>query len=264
MVEKEIIMNRKLPLISCICVTRNKPAMLKRAVECFLTQSYPEKELVIVYENDDIETLSLLDAGEIVAGADIQLIGVKAVPKAPLGELRNIGIRAASGAFICQWDDDDWYHMNRLTEQYQELSRHNRHGSIMTQWLVFNALNNRAYISNVRPWEGSILCRKELLLRQPYEQKHIGEDTPTVDYLLSQNNLHLINDMPGLYIYVYHGGNTWHHDHWSYIFRCSKGLPRKDSLEIADILSEKYSVYTASLLLDEILESKYAGRRALI
>lgn len=49
------------PLVSCLCVTRHKPQKLRRAVACFIAQSYPNKELVIVYETDDRATMTLLE-----------------------------------------------------------------------------------------------------------------------------------------------------------------------------------------------------------
>jgi hypothetical protein len=36
------------PLVSCICITHHACEHLKRAVESFFNQDYPEKELVIV------------------------------------------------------------------------------------------------------------------------------------------------------------------------------------------------------------------------
>lgn len=256
--KNKCIMNNQFPVISCICVTRGKSAMLKRAIECFTAQSYQQKELVIVYEDDDTKVIELVETIEVKSDSDICLVCIKAVPKTVLGELRNIGVRAARGEFICQWDDDDWYHMNRLMEQYVELTKYGREGAVMTQWLVFDSVNRRAYISNARTWEGSILCRKPLLENKSYEQKGIGEDTATIDYLVSIDCLHFMHNVPGLYIYVYHGSNTWNQDHWNYIFKCSTPLSYKDSTNISDILNGKYTVCMASLLLDEILERQYS------
>jgi glycosyltransferase involved in cell wall biosynthesis len=256
-------MSIKLPVITCVCVTRNKPLMLKRAIACFTAQSYPAKELVIVYEDDDSSTEKLVNEAEIISRDDIQLVRIKSVPKTTLGELRNIGINAARGGFICQWDDDDWCHKNRLTEQYNVIMKHDREGAVMTQWLVFDAIDKVAYISNKRVWEGSVLCKKTALQLMPYENKSIGEDSATIDYLVSQNCLHLMNDVPGLYIYVYHGSNTWNFEHWNYIFECSTALSYDHSLCIADILNGKYSVYAGSLLLDKMLQNEYVDKKML-
>lgn len=256
-------MSIKIPVISCVCVTRNKPQMLKKVIACFTAQSYPEKELVIVYEDDDVATDELVNEAAIISRDDIQLVRIKSFPKTTLGELRNIGIQTAKGEFICQWDDDDWYHKDRLAEQYNAAVNHDREGAVMTRWLVFDAIDKQAYISNKRMWEGSVLCRKSVLQLMPYEDKTIGEDSATIDYLVSQKCLHPMNGVPGLYIYIYHGGNTWNFDHWSYIFECSTALSYDHSQCIADILDGNYTVYAGSLLLDKILQSEYIDKRIL-
>lgn len=46
----------KQPLISCLCVTHLKPRMLQRVIECFINQTYENKQLVIVYEEEDQAT----------------------------------------------------------------------------------------------------------------------------------------------------------------------------------------------------------------
>ena len=44
------------PLISCLCVTRARVALLGRAVRCFLEQTHPNRELLILYDSDDAAT----------------------------------------------------------------------------------------------------------------------------------------------------------------------------------------------------------------
>jgi len=246
-------MNSLSSLISCVCVTRKKPELLQRSIDCFLAQTYPNKELIILYEDDDVATERFIGKG-FPTESGIRLFRVSAYPKMALGELRNVAIQAAMGELICQWDDDDWYHRCRLEEQYNMLFQEGRHGSILTQWLVYDGLTETSYISNVRPWEGSILCRKSVLQQKAYEDKPLGEDTATIEYLVSMDSLHLIDGMPGLYIYVYHGNNSWDYEHWKEIFQCSTALSAADSLIVSDILNGKYPIGEASLLVDLIIE----------
>jgi glycosyltransferase involved in cell wall biosynthesis len=248
----------EMSLISCICVTRKKSGFLKRAIECFLAQTYPNKELIILYEDDDVDTEEFLAQGFPVESS-IRLFKAAAYPKMTLGELRNVAIKVARGEFICQWDDDDWYHICRLERQYSKLFSEGRHGSILTQWLVFDHTTAMAYISNVRLWEGSILCRKSVLEEKAYEDKPLGEDTATIEYLASRDSLYFLHEVPGLYIYVYHGGNSWNYEHWSRIFRSSTVLPPEDSRIVADILDGEYPIGEGSLLLDVIVERAYAA-----
>lgn len=254
-------MNNSQPaLISCICVTRRKPTLLKRAIECYLAQTYPEKELVILYEDDDEATNEFLGQG-FPPESGIRLFRVPSYPKIALGQLRNLAIGIARGEFVCQWDDDDWYHARRLEEQYGQLFDEGCHGSILTQWLVFDSITGKAYVSHMRLWEGSILCKASVLQLKAYEDKPQGEDTATIEYLARLNCLHLMKRYPGLYIYVYHGYNTWSYDHWTAIFKCSTELPADDSKVVANILEGKYTVVEGSLLLDGILRGFYSVDR---
>jgi glycosyltransferase involved in cell wall biosynthesis len=184
---------------------------------------------------------------------------VPAYPKTALGELRNLAVRSAGGEFICQWDDDDWYHSRRLEQQYEGLFSDGRHGSVIVQWIVFDAITSTAYLSHVRLWEGSILCRKNILQLKAYADKTVGEDTKTIEYLAQMDHLHFLTGLPGLYIYVYHGSNTWNYDHWSAIFRFSTELSKEESSVVEDILNGKYSVHEGSLLLDGILEQSFSA-----
>lgn len=247
-------MNNKSSLVSCVCVTRNKPALLKRAIDCFLAQTYGNKELIVLYEDDDVATEEFLGKG-YPRESGVRLFRVPAYPKMTLGELRNAAIKIARGEFVCQWDDDDWYHMNRIELQYRSLFNEGRHGSILTQWLVYDTLTATAYLSNNRLWEGSILCRNSVLQEKAYEDKPLGEDTATIEYLASRNSLCFLNEMANLYIYVYHGKNSWNRGHWSAIFTASVALSAEDSGIIADILEGRYSVSEGSMLLDGILVS---------
>lgn len=229
--------------------------MLSRVIECFWAQTYQNKEMIIIYEEDDISTAQFVENPNNLSD-NIRIFKMPATQRMSLGALRNEGISLANGEFVCQWDDDDWYHMNRLTCQYYALSQEDCDGCIMTRWLVFDAINKRAYVSNRRQWEGSIMCRKDLMQQKAYENISIGEDTAVIDYLVAAECLHLIEDAPGLYIYIYHGGNTWDQAHWAYIFECSTALREKTSDSICDILNGEYTVETASLMVNELLEKE--------
>lgn len=93
---------RDLPLVSCICATYNRAPshlyLLEEAIESFLRQTYPNKELVVI--ND-------CPAQELVCDAP----GVRVVnaPErfASLGEKHNAAIRLSHGELIAPWDDDD-------------------------------------------------------------------------------------------------------------------------------------------------------------
>jgi glycosyltransferase involved in cell wall biosynthesis len=226
--------------------------MLKRAIACFEAQTYSNKELVVLYEEDDLLTKKFL-GGNNFSDA-VKILEVKIYPKNKLGSLRNIAIGHSKGMFVCQWDDDDWCHAGRLEYQYTALLNTTFEASVLTQWLVFDSTRGNAYVSNRRLWEGSVLCRKEIIQRKRYEHLEKGEDTPVVDYLKANNYICEIGNKPGAYIYIYHGNNTWHSAHWDNIFRCSLQLTAADSGRIKAVLDGEVSNIEGSLLIDRILD----------
>jgi glycosyltransferase involved in cell wall biosynthesis len=244
--------NADCPLISCICVTRGKPRLLRRAIRCFETQTYPNRELIILYEDDDLPTAAFLR--DTSFGRQVRIIAIGATPKHSLGSLRNIAIAGATGNYICQWDDDDWYHIRRLELQFGTLAGSGRKATLLTRWLVFDDLGGNAYISNKRLWEGSILCDRALIRQRKYVPVGRGEDTPVIDYLKDNHCLHEVENSIGIYIYVCHGSNTWHRAHWEHIFNCSEKLPGASSEMIRDVLKGRYGNAEASGHIDRLLK----------
>lgn len=223
--------------------------MLKRAIRSFKDQTYPNRELVIVYESDDGET------GEFLEGVTDHNIVVVEAPSSPalsLGELRNLSVSECGGEYFCQWDDDDFYHNDRLSFQMDVICQSKMPACVMMHWLMFDAGSRQAYVSVMRPWEGSLLSKKSLIgdeLR--YEEKSRGEDTPFVNGLFSRSLVFPVI-MPKLYIYVYHGSNVWEKEHWERIFAASRKLSGDSSIIIGDILDGRYTGEEASRLLDSL------------
>lgn len=225
--------------------------MLKRAVRSFRDQVYVNKELVIVYESDDRETGQFLEA---VTDGNILKVEVPASPRLKLGALRNLAVEKSRGDYFCQWDDDDFYHNERLSFQMQVIQETGMPACVMVHWFVFDEARGQAYVSNMRPWEGSLLCRKTPIGGEvQYENESRGEDTPLISKLFAEDLVFPVV-MPKLYIYVYHGGNVWSEGHWQGIFRASTKLSAESSRVIGEILGGKYTGEEASLILDDISE----------
>lgn len=236
------------PLVSCLCVTHQKPWLLARAVTCFLHQSYPSKQLVIVYENIDLLTEEYVK--ELCLITNIKLIRVDSMNvKKTLGELRNISVEEADGEYICQWDDDDWYHSDRIFYQMQSLLKSDKPASILDRWLIYNAVDNKIYYSHKRLWEGSIMCRKDIFQLRRYSAVPKGEDTAIIDFL-SENDYLIHLDAPYLYIYIYHSGNTWALDHFEEIFDSSNEMPKSFSRIVQHVLESNISPVRRSRYLE--------------
>ena len=223
------------PLISCLCVTRGRAPLLSRAIKCFQSQSYEFKELIVICETDDMDTLDYL---ETVDAADIRYYAVPDKPKLSLGELRNLSIQRANGQFICQWDDDDWYHPDRLARQLEFALGQNKAASVLPRWLIHQHKSDKVFCSNIRLWEGSLLCRKSVLPASgAYDKKAQGEDSKLIETLFIEDQI-AIEDSPDLYVYCINNHNTWNEAHFERILGASIELDPFD----ADTIKQRIAI----------------------
>lgn len=218
-------------LVSCVCVTRNRVEMLRRAVSCFLNQTYPTRELVVVHEADDAATREYL-AGLRHPAVRPQEVGTS--PKCSLGALRNLSIEASRGHYVAQWDDDDWYGPTRLTEQIGAIRQSGGIGCVLSRWLMYDVLTGLAYLSASRAWEGSIVAERSAMPRYPDLPK--GEDTIAIGQMIAENKVVAL-DRPQIYVYTVHGKNTWERSHWeNNLLPYSQPLAKEDQDRVRRVL----------------------------
>lgn len=207
------------PLISCLMITRGRSSLLKFAIEGFARQTYPNRELVVVCDSpalpqDDPLERAIRDAG----CPNIRLIRVRTASQSgaqpgslTLGELRNIAVDQAAGRYVCQWDDDDLYDPCRLEMQQRVLAAAGAQACLLGRWMIWWPAEDRLAVSCERDWEGSLLCEKAAMPRYP--ALRCGEDTPVVEQLRRSARV-VRMDLPRLYTYVVHGGNTFTAPHF--------------------------------------------------
>ena len=105
------------PLVSCVCPTGNRPHLITMAIDCFLAQTYPNKELIVL---DDGATPTSVPCHPSIKY--VRHVG----PKLTTGRKRNRCNELASGSVICNWDDDDWSHPTRISVQVNRLQASGR------------------------------------------------------------------------------------------------------------------------------------------
>ncbi|MES2529847.1 MAG: glycosyltransferase family A protein [Pseudomonadota bacterium] len=217
--------------VSCLCVTRHRVPLLRRAVDCFLAQTHAARELLIVCESDDEATR---DFAVALDHPLIRVIVVPAEPKRSLGALRNLAIAAAPGPLVAQWDDDDWHSPARLEAQIAAMHEHGRPACVLYRWTLYDAVARRSYVSHERPWEGSLVARREAVPAYPEWVR--GEDVPVIQAMLDAQQLVCL-DAPELYVYIHHGANTWDSTHFTDgVFPASQPLPDAATRHIEEVL----------------------------
>lgn len=96
-------------LASCIMPTRGRQALALKAVQCFKTQTYENRELIVL---DDV------DARSFPKGLRGHNIIYDCLPfRLSIAEKRNRCCQLARGEVICHWDSDDWSAPRRIEDQ---------------------------------------------------------------------------------------------------------------------------------------------------
>jgi len=230
--------------------------MLSRAIACFESQSYRDKELVIVSDGLGYSM------GGIIKRFDSR-VRIIAVPNDgnSLGQLRNFAIQQAEGTYVMQWDDDDWYHPDRIKIQVEALEAIRADICCLERWTMAWPARNRYVISKRREWQGSMLAVKERL--PSYANLRRGEYTVLMDTCRRAGlKIHLL-DRPDLYVYVVHGQNTYPEEHFEkHIFNEISGV--LSASEAAE-LDKRLAI--PMVLEQPVLAGRvrpYLGRRASI
>lgn len=199
------------PKVSCLTVTADRKNLMKRAVHCFQNQTYENKELVIIDdgEQDLDDILSDLPAEQI------KYVKLEKKPENTLGKLRNRSLNEANGDFLVQWDDDDWYHPERVAIQAQTLQ--DGYDACCLSGALMH-LDEEPYMHH--PYvgylpdgiPGSIMHRADADIRYPHTRR--AEDTVYLNEWMEKRYLQLPDDYSHLFIRCYHGNNTWEKDHF--------------------------------------------------
>lgn len=99
----------------------NRTYKFKRAVDSFISQSYNNKELIIVSDGCDI-TESLYN--NLYKNND-DILFIKIEKQVTFsGETRNIGIDLSTGDFICYLDTDDFFSKTHLENISKQITTH--------------------------------------------------------------------------------------------------------------------------------------------
>jgi len=241
-----------LPTISCLCHTKNKRAILERAIRCFKAQTYRNKDLLIIFEdNNTIAPEVLADIND----ASISYLKIPSELKLSLGEQRNMAVQHCKGDYFCIWDDDDWYHSCRLEHQMNSILFSQKPSSMLSFYIMFDEYENQAYLSQIRLYESSLLCKKTVFNGDTiYAPLHKMEDTHLSNNLIAKNYVFPLV-MPQLYIYNYHGNNTWHREHFEFMFKYAQKLSEEASFKIKDIMDNK---------LNEVEGSEYLSSASFL
>lgn len=199
------------PLVSCIMPTYNRRPFVPQALQHFLRQDYPNRELIIVDDGQDA-------IGDLSDGLP-NVRYFRLPTRASIGAKRNLACQHAQGEIIAHWDDDDWYSSDRLRYQVAPILSGKAditglENAFVLQlpagefWKTNARLHEQLFVGNVHG--GTLVYRRELLeqgLRYP--EINLAEDAYLLRSALKRGKRLLRLSNPGVFVYVRHGSNAW-------------------------------------------------------
>jgi glycosyltransferase involved in cell wall biosynthesis len=227
-----------LPRISALCATKDRPLFVRKAVELFLAQTWPNKELIVLDDGDPALTQDLAPSPLVRHIRFEKPTSVSCKHRA--------GFELASGEFLCYWDDDDWYGARRLATQAAPLLRDD--ADIVGTWIdqVVTVPDVRFFRfdpGTVEDWapplpapcgipfpfhDGTAMWKKSLLEGVP-EEVLLGWQLYLLDHL-RERGARVGKVWPSdLFVYVRHGNNLWQFDEARVLTEtaCPPWLPRE-------------------------------------
>lgn len=235
------------PKISCVTVTNGRVALLKKAIHCYLSQTYGNKELIVLSQGSNEVNIQIRAHIDSLQRRDIQFIS--ADPKMSLGAMRNLSIELTTGEVICQWDDDDLYHPFRLSNQFHRLSqgaiaacyrqhlKYYLHTGEMywIDWSIEKQEFERYLPGTIMFWKQIFYNSYNKLYPEVGECCGREEDLCLLQRFLNEGKIADVDD-GHQYTYVYHGNNIYWLEHHNLVlakrvFNNDELLARKSLLE---------------------------------
>ncbi len=227
------------PSVDCLMVALpilDRVPMVKQSIADFIAQTYEAKSLIIVINggikavrNELRAYISQLDQ------ANIRL--VEPDGDHTLAELRNISLSEARSDLVCQWDDDDRNHPQRLEKQIRCLIEGDFEAVYLQDVMQYFSGEASLFWINWRttPLQGhpgTLLAKRSESLRYRAKgaEARLGEDSVLARDLIRQGHVGYLADMAHLFIYVTHASNSWPVDHHLMLqseLAISKGLLKR-------------------------------------
>lgn len=198
------------PLVSCIMPTYERRRYIPQALQSFLQQDYPNRELIIVDDGKDA-------IGDLVE--KIPNVRYFRVARTSIGAKRNLACKHAAGEIIAHWDDDDWYSPDRLRYQVMPIIAGKADLTGLENafvlelpggefWTTAPALHQRLFVGNVHG--GTLVYRRELWSQGlRYPEINLAEDAWLLMRSARQGKRLVRLSNPGVFVYVRHGSNAW-------------------------------------------------------
>jgi GT2 family glycosyltransferase/glycosyltransferase involved in cell wall biosynthesis len=185
--------------------TANRRRWVPQAIRYFLQQDYPNRELVILDDGDDVV--------EDLIPADTRIHYQRLRGSRSLGAKQNLCVSESRGDLILHWDDDDWFAPHRISYQVDELLRAGAEICGLSRMLFHDLPSGRTWLYEFAAGQecrwlagGSLLYTREFWSRSPFPDIQIGADTAFV-WSQPLDGAVALDDYE-IYVAMIHGTNT--------------------------------------------------------
>ncbi|WP_158799612.1 glycosyltransferase family A protein [Pedobacter sp. L105] len=195
------------PMVSCIMPTANREKYIPFAINYFLQQDYPNKELVII--DDGKKSIASL------IPSDPRIRYLYTEPIGSIGLKRNLACERSRGEIIVHWDDDDWHAEDWLSAEVYFLQESGADICGLQHTHFYSPITNklltvyRQYSDAPNPmnWvHGATLAYwKSFWEKHPFKDLYAGEDD---DFIQNNGARLFIHDYRDGFICMLHPHNT--------------------------------------------------------
>jgi len=117
---------------------------ISNTIKCFQSQTYPNKELIIVNN-----ARTQFEASALIIEPQPNILVIDTPLQFSAGLARNYGLNASNGQFIAQFDADMWHAPNRLLVQIQTMIEQEAHVSMFNAVMQYSEASGLAtYYTN--------------------------------------------------------------------------------------------------------------------
>ena len=198
-----------LPLISCLCATKNRRRFIPRSIEMFKRQDYAgPAEMVIIEDGDDcvedlvpsvhyepvVVTHSKEKPNSIMYPRTVRYCRVDG----SVGKKYNTVVQTLDSELCCLWDDDDWGATSRLSLQYQHLQISGAQLVALSSSLYYQEGDDFAheYFAPPNYASGFSHCfYRDWILAHPHEDLTLGEDMRAIEEAVKHHAVSFIAGM---------------------------------------------------------------------
>lgn len=175
-------------MVSCIMPTYNRRKFVPLAIERFLAQDYPDKELIIIDDGNDriMDLVPTVENIRYYYFEKRQNVGLK----------RNRACELANGSLIAHWDDDDWYHSRRLSLQVALFENRETDLVGVARPYYYDIRTGTAFQYKGIPngkWVMYPMYRKSLWQQSKHPANRIGSDTRFISKV-DKKRIHAMTD----------------------------------------------------------------------